>query len=100
MAKIKCNEYDCKLNYSESCMKKEICVSKDAKCDSYDTKHDGSPIDMEFGLEEDFLSYKGHKEVKCKCDSCKTNKDGCCTREHLQVCDVNDVAKCESYQKR
>ena len=100
MAKIKCNQYDCKHNYSECCMKKGIEVSKEAKCDSFDTKHDGSPIDVEFALEEDFLSCGDHKEVRCKCVSCKTNKDGCCTREHLQVGDVNNAAKCESYQKR
>jgi hypothetical protein len=100
MAKVKCNEFDCKYNYCEACMKKSIEVTKDAKCDSFDTKHDGSPIDMEFGLEEDFFSNQDSKEVRCKCVSCKTNNNGCCTREHLHVADINDVAKCSSYQKR
>ena len=55
MAHIKCREFDCKYNYCEACMKNSIEVSDDALCDSFDTKQDGSPIDMEMGLEEDFF---------------------------------------------
>ena len=41
MAKIKCNEYDCKYNYGEKCIKSSIEVSKNANCDSFDIKDDG-----------------------------------------------------------
>lgn len=100
MAKIRCKEYDCKHNYCEECMKCSIEVTKDARCDSFDTKRDGSPIEMEFGLEEEFLSNHSDKEILCKCDTCISNKNSMCTRTHLQVGTLNNVAKCESYQKR
>lgn len=100
MAKIKCLEYDCKYNYSEKCIKNGIEVSRDAICDSYDVKDDGSPIDVEFGYEEEFFSNLGDKEIVCRCTSCKTNKNNCCTRTHLQVGESETTAKCDSYQKR
>jgi hypothetical protein len=100
MAKIKCNEYDCKYNYGEKCIKSSIEVSKNANCDSFDIKDDGSPIDVEFGYEEEFFANFNDKEVICRCVSCKTNKDNYCTRTHLQVGDSKERAKCESYQKR
>lgn len=100
MSKIRCNEYDCKHNYDEKCMRSCIEVSKEAKCDSFDTKNDGSPIDVEFGLEENYFKNHNDKEVVCHCTTCKTNHNNYCTREHLQVADVNDVAKCESYERR
>ena len=100
MAKIKCVEYDCKYNYGEKCIKTSIEVSKEASCDSFDVKNDGSPIDVEFGYEEEFFSNFTDKEIVCHCTSCKTNKNNYCTREHLRVGGKEETAKCESYQKR
>ena len=100
MAHIKCREFDCKYNYCEACIKNSIEVSDDALCDSFDTKQDGSPIDMEMGLEEDFFVNHHDKEILCRFKSCLSNSNGCCSRTNLQVGDVNDRAKCESYQKR
>lgn len=100
MSKIKCREFECKHNYCEACMKNSIEVSGDAYCDSFDTKHDGSPIDMEFGMEEDFFINHNDKEVICHCTSCISNSQGICSRNNLQVGTLNDTAKCESYQKK
>lgn len=100
MSKIKCREFECKHNYCEACMKNAIEVSDSALCDSFDTKHDDSPIDIEFGMEEDFFLNQNDKQVLCRCTICKTNSEGVCIRKHLSVGDVNDMAKCESFEKR
>lgn len=80
-------------------MKNAIEVSDSALCDSFDTKHDDSPIDIEFGMEEDFFLNQNDKQVLCRCTVCKTNSEGVCIRKHLSVGDVNDMAKCESFEK-
>lgn len=100
MSKIRCREFDCKHNYCEACMKNAIKVNKHAYCDSFDTKHDGSPIDLEFGMEEEFFANNVNKEVLCSACECISNKNGICNDNHIHIGKLNDTAKCESYKEK
>ena len=100
MAKIRCKEYECKHNYQEQCMIKKVYINDAAGCDSFDVKHDGSPIDIEFGLEENFFENVKDNEISCRSKSCRSNNEGDCLRKHLTVDSLNNMAKCEDYQKR
>lgn len=100
MARIKCEKYACKYNYCDACMKDGIRVSSGAVCSSYDTKVDGSPIDVEFGMEENFLANHFNKEVLCNCKTCKSFYSGVCDKKRIDINDVDDLAKCISFEKR
>ena len=93
MPKIKCEQYECKYNNKNLCIKEGIYVRNDTYCESYKK---GS-LDRNYAFEISTFE-NDDKHVKCEAKGCTHNKN--CNCKASCICVSNIKTLCKDYKEK
>jgi hypothetical protein len=93
MAKIKCDQHECKYNNKNFCIKEGIYLNKDAFCESYRKGNLDKTYAFEIASFED-----DEKVITCMAKNCKYNKECKCKAKCIYV--RNNTTTCKDYEAK
>lgn len=103
---LKCNKTNCKYNNAFACKAKEVHITENTDCETFDKDYDKSPEELKkmqadmFELGEDMAQYKHGDKVKIKCSAkCVFNRDGDCSANGITVIDKLTDGICGTFVK-
>ena len=100
---LKCRKLSCKYNNYHTCMAKNLSITTDIKCDSYEHDENKQVRDTSRCMFDEAPKYAPHREKKnmrVACAAkCLFNEQGVCVANGLTINSLNDCPYCLTYIK-